>query len=409
MELEPRLRRFPRGWLGQVGGYIREFYLQFLRPHLAGLLPQPRPTAPPVVSIADSGELSDVVVFPVIDWGFLEQRPHHFARRLAEAGHRCFYLSTRFGPEQAVALPCTPPVWGVQLPGPHAFDLYRQHWSAAQQEIVWQGLQRMQQRYRIGSAVALVQHPFWTPLVVRAQKEWGWKIVYDCMDDHHAFPGVRDRLGEEQELARHCHCIITSHPRLAARFPGSLLVPNGADFDHFARPRAFRPLHHLARPIVGYHGMIGDWLDVPLLAEAARARPDWSFVLVGPRQGFGWLPLARLDNVHLLDAVAYCGLPCLVQDFDVGCIPFRPGPLTASTDPVKLYEMLAAGRPVVASGLEGNWEGVITAAPGCPLAPVLEVALADANPTRAQNFARENTWDQRFESFYQAAFWSRQA
>ena len=135
-------------------------------------------------------------------------------------------------------------------------------------------------------------------------------------------------------------------------------------YEHFARarddavqiPQAMRDMHGMhgmrgmRAPVFGFFGMIADWIDLDLIAELARRRPEWSFVLLGqPSTSID--VCADLSNVHLLGRVPFDALPGYCKAFDVGLIPFRINRLTQHVNPIKLREYLAAGLPVVSTDL----------------------------------------------------------
>jgi glycosyltransferase involved in cell wall biosynthesis len=147
-------------------------------------------------------------------------------------------------------------------------------------------------------------------------------------------------------------------------------------------------------------------LDLGLLVELARLRRDWSFALVGP-VGPGdpradVSTLAAEPNVHLLGARAYRDLPAVLRAADAGLIPYARNALTASIFPMKVYEYLAAGLPVVATplpALAGVGE-VITAPDAAGIARALEEALADDTAERRAERSRAaaaHSWDRRLE------------
>ncbi|MEG3072228.1 MAG: glycosyltransferase [Candidatus Syntrophopropionicum ammoniitolerans] len=109
-------------------------------------------------------------------------------------------------------------------------------------------------------------------------------------------------------------------------------------------------LQTLQGPVVGYVGAISAWFDQEMLAAAAHAHPEWSFVLVGPVDTDVSL-LDSLPNVRLTGHKPYSVLPAYLKGFDVTVIPFKINALTTGVNPVKLYEYLAAGRPIVSSDL----------------------------------------------------------
>jgi len=106
----------------------------------------------------------------------------------------------------------------------------------------------------------------------------------------------------------------------------------------------------LPRPVVGYVGAVSSWLDQELLAAVARAHRDWTVILIGPVDT-GVELLKSLPNVYFLGQKEYSLLPAYVKGFDVTVIPFKINDLTRGVNPVKLYEYLAAGRPVVSTAL----------------------------------------------------------
>ncbi len=132
-----------------------------------------------------------------------------------------------------------------------------------------------------------------------------------------------------------------------------LYLPNGVDYDHFAQPRAEIPadLASIPKPIAIYVGAVADWFDFDTLDQMTAALPQVSFVIIGPDD----LARARLrlrPNLHLLGSRPYEQLPAYLQHADVGLIPFDARghtELVESIHPLKLYEYLASGLPVVAT------------------------------------------------------------
>lgn len=186
------------------------------------------------------------------------------------------------------------------------------------------------------------------------------RVVYYCVDDFAGFSGFDAALVaslETRTIGLSDVVIATSEELYAAhrgRHPRVHLVSHGVDFAHFAAaphwPPERRPpeLGQIRRPILGYFGQISDYLDLELLAAAARRRPEWSFVLIGDRtHPVG--PLLGLPNVWLLGPRPYEELPGYCAAFDVGLIPFRMNRLVRAANPIKLREYLAAGLPVVSS------------------------------------------------------------
>lgn len=189
-------------------------------------------------------------------------------------------------------------------------------------------------------------------------------VVYYCVDEFSEFTGYDAAAiaAAEHRLIRRADLVITTARSLyeskrdVAPDPANVvLVPHGVDYDHFAlatSPNTTIPddLAALPRPILGFWGLIQDWLDLDLLAEVARARPNWSIVLIGEALT-DTAVLSALPNVHLLGRRPYASLPAYAKGFDVGLIPFRLNALTLAVNPIKLREYLSAGLPVVSTPL----------------------------------------------------------
>lgn len=185
--------------------------------------------------------------------------------------------------------------------------------------------------------------------------------LYYCVDAFGEFPGYDRGLIEqrERELIRKCDVVITTSPPLhdAKRqlHPNVHLVEHGVDHGHLSRAlRGDMPpaaeLRSMSKPVLGFVGVIGNWVDLGLVAGLARAWPEASIVMLGP-EATSRGPCAGLPNVHWLGPRNHETLPSYLSGFDVGLIPFKNLPLTYNANPIKLYEYLAAGVPVVSTTL----------------------------------------------------------
>ena len=258
------------------------------------------------------------------------------------------------------------------------------------------------------------------PSAARAMGSCGEEFaVYDCVDDYveqatssrgRAFVAAADRLAVERSrlVFASSRTMCERHRRLN---PATHLVPNVGDYEHFkqAVDRAIVPqeVGALASPIVGFAGnFIASKVDFDLLEQVARARPQWTVLLIGPAPGetvhrIG--VLAGLPNVHWLGQKPYAELPRYVAAFDVGLIPYVSNAYTRSCFPLKLYEYLAAGKPVVATGLPelaGMEPDVLLVDDAEALADAVERVLEcrnDEDEGRRIELASRNTWEARAE------------
>jgi glycosyltransferase involved in cell wall biosynthesis len=238
-------------------------------------------------------------------------------------------------------------------------------------------------------------------------------IVYHCVDDFSKFTGA-DKAGIaelERVLVEKSDLVIVSSDALydskRRANPNTFLVPHGVDYDHFNKaclpettiPDECRSLQH---PVIGFFGLVADWVDLSVVEYLARERPDWSLVLVGEIQT-DVSSLRKLPNVHLLGRRSYQDLPRYTKAFDVAILPFVVNDLTLAANPLKLREYLSAGLPLVATPLPevkklGNL--LRTASTPQDFLTEIEAWLAEGkcgpDPARASPMKPES-WDARVE------------
>jgi hypothetical protein len=187
-------------------------------------------------------------------------------------------------------------VYEVQMPGPSTLNLYHDDLDDDLLFRMIVALDELRTRVGIDDAVCVVQLPFWASLALGARTRWGWQTVYDCMDEHSGFlNNTSSMLRHEEELMKSSDLVVATSRSLLEKSSSlakqTALIPNACDFDHFNMRAKTNPLSHLGNPIVGYYGAIADWFDVGMISEAAAARPDWQFVLIGHTFGADISPL----------------------------------------------------------------------------------------------------------------------
>jgi glycosyltransferase involved in cell wall biosynthesis len=357
----------------------------------------------------------DIIYFSALAWGGAWQRFHHFASSFAER-NRVLYvepqlslpglLKRRQSLRQAFRLlrPAGRSLWVLFVPA--AFPRWpREGWwlRQANRALLAQGLHWARRELGFRRPIVWVN---WPPAVHLASIPGRALLCYDCADEFSAMPNAPSGIArEEAQLLREADLVFVSSRQLLeakrALRPALHLVPNAADYDHFARPAQPAPeLGKMARPIIGYVGSLAPWVDYELLGFVARARPGWSLALVGPIEG-DVSALRGLKNVHLLGRRPYRRLPCYVQGFDVALIPFQVDRLTRHVNPVKLYEYLAAGKPVVATRLpelEAFSHLVRVADSQAEFLEAVGEAAAERDEARIeerQKAARQHTWRAR--------------
>ena len=384
-------------------------------PSIAGQQPafnaahgQLEPASLPALPPPTAG-LPDVFVWAVIDWRFRVQRPQHLARALAARGHRVFYLSNEFADAPAPGFRVDPldpalPLHQVHFHVPGAPAIYRAMPGRLEVEALHASLGALLGWTGTREAIGIVQHPYWLPLV-RALPST--RVVYDCMDHHGGFENnAACVLEAEARLVADADLVIVTSEwlerEIAPHARATATIRNAGEFAHFsARPRkVFADPRR--RRVIGYYGAIAEWFDAALVRAVAEAQPEALVVLVGSDTAGVGAALADLANVRMVGEVPYADLPYWVHGFDVCLLPFKVIPLTLATNPVKVYEYLAAGKPVVSVDLPemAQFGDFVRVAAGADafVAAVAD-ALSGAGDQEAgqlrQAFAAGQTWDHR--------------
>lgn len=186
-------------------------------------------------------------------------------------------------------------------------------------------------------------------------------IVYHCVDrwwEFGEFDGGLMREYHERLCGQADVTFASSHELLLDCKPHTSrahLIRHGVDWDHFATAVQDPPpepddISDIEGPILGFFGLIHDWIDQDLLVSLARAFPDCTVVLLGKTR----VDVSRMEavpNIRLLGQKQYGDLPAYAARFDVGLVPFVVNELTLAVNPIKLREYLSAGVPVVSTAL----------------------------------------------------------
>jgi glycosyltransferase involved in cell wall biosynthesis len=289
-------------------------------------------------------------------WDFVYQRPNHLMARAARQFDVLFVEEPVWddGPARLELLP----VDGLTVVRPHLPG----EAEAAAAELdpgpaVSALLRRLLAQRGGGDPVLWYYTPMalsWTDGIHPAA------VVYDCMDELSAFRSAPQGLIDlETTLLRRADLVFTGGRSLyeakRARSPRVHCFPSSVDCDHFGRARDPQadPTDQAAipRPRLGYFGVIDERLDLELLGEVARRRPDWQVVLVGPVAKIDPADIPALPNVHQLGRKEYADLPAYLAGWDVALMPFARNEATRYISPTKTPEYLAGGVPVVSTSI----------------------------------------------------------
>jgi teichuronic acid biosynthesis glycosyltransferase TuaH len=239
--------------------------------------------------------------------------------------------------------------------------------------------------------------------------------VYQCVDPMIVPYDMKHGIVSEKKLVCESDVVICTSKALyrekSTQNPSTYFVPNGTDLGgkdfSQTQPYALHPkLSDIPRPIVGYLGTIERRINYPLIQKVILANSNLSFVFAGPiSEGFVPDELYKTPNVSFLGPIAHKDVEQVISNFDVAIIPFKKDEVSNTIFPIKLFEYLSAGIPVVASDFNedlkdyteqsveycGDWETFSTA---------IKAALknnGDEAKRIRKDLARKNTWEIRAE------------
>lgn len=314
----------------------------------------------------------DIVCFSA-DWTSDPTSKTHIMRRLARTnrvlwvdsiGYRTPKASARdlrraFAKARVIARGCRRVGERIWALSPPALPFYAHPWARRLNHrlvraAVGRAMRRLEFRDVIGWS-------FLPSAAVVAGKLGEKLLVYHCVDEFSEFSGVDGAvlLAMEADLARRADLVVVSAERLLQSKrrlnPNTFLVRHGVEVEHFGRaldPATTVPddLPRNDGPVIGFFGLLADWVDLELVCFLARERPHWQLVLIG-RADTDVAAVAGLDNVRLLGWRSYGELPRYAKGFDVAILPFRVNELTLAANPLKLREYLAAGLQVVSTAI----------------------------------------------------------
>lgn len=361
----------------------------------------------------------DVICFANIEWESRYQRPQQIMRQFARHGHRVFYvIASDFvkpgGAKRFRAVTVAPNIHEINLQGSGPLNFYYESLNEEMEQRFLSSLAELRHEFQIKSAVSIVHLSFWTPLVLTLRERWGWPVIYDCMDEWADFPNIgQEILEQEERLVRESDLLTVTAALLekkwSAKSKQCYLVRNGVEFDFFAsRYRPNKSLEDMPHPILGYYGALAEWVDFELIHFLARQRPDWNFVLIGDVFVDDLVDIDILPNVHLLGRRPYVEMPLYLYHFDVCLIPFKLDGVTHAVDPVKFYEYISSGKPVVAAPLVElllyNDYLYLADTPEDFLERI-DLALTENDPVLMHQriaLAKENDWRDRYQKLDRA-------
>lgn len=190
------------------------------------------------------------------------------------------------------------------------------------------------------------------------------KLIYYCVDEYTAFTGASKGLKEiEEDLFRKADLVVVSAEKLFESKHhfnrNTFIIRHGTDWNHFRTAlddatKFPEEIAHLPKPIIGFHGLLADWVDFELIKKTAEHFSHGSVVLIGKIAVDAEQKIKILDgvpNIHFLGRKPYSELPAYCKGFDVAVNPFAINELTLAANPLKVREYLAAGLPTVSTDI----------------------------------------------------------
>nr|WKN34463.1 glycosyltransferase [Tunicatimonas sp. TK19036] len=277
-------------------------------------------------------------------------------------------------------------------------------------------LQKLIRRQRIDEYIFINSHDFYLGRIYRWLPS-PFLYIYHCIDPIIKAYSARHGVYLEKEAATQADLVITTSPFLQRKMqqyhPKSYCVPNAANFalSHRAtlpETEMHPEVRKIAGPRVGYIGNIERRINYTWLTEIFTRRANWQLVMIGPRSD-QYIPesFLQLSNVHFIPPVPHHQLPNVLKAFDVAFIPFQKDEVSAQIYPLKLFEYMGSGKPVVTTDfnhevIEPFQEDIYVGATAVELEDAIEKALTEKEETRSRRriqIASQNDWAARGQQF----------
>lgn len=295
----------------------------------------------------------DIIVLSVIDWDFRFQRPQHLAKGLANLGHRTFYFNANYHKQDIDIKEKMNNLYVVTLSNQFGERIYDINFNSYVEQMK-QEMDRMLHGYNVRECTVIVEYPTWEPVARYLKEVFGFKVVFDYIDDYTGFEDTAHMglVQSTKDLLKISDLTIATSTFLAEKaneYSNNIkIIRNGTEFEVFNKASNTKKSNK--RPKVGYYGAIAEWFDISVVEHIAMNRPDIDVELIGNVSCDECNRLSKYKNVKFLGEKKYDELWKYLQEYDVCLIPFKSDiDLIKATNPVKFYEYLSAGKKIVAT------------------------------------------------------------
>ncbi|WP_207493528.1 glycosyltransferase family 1 protein [Aridibaculum aurantiacum] len=297
---------------------------------------------------------STIVCFSHLRWDFVYQRPQHLLSRFATMYSVYYVEEPVFDAKGEPTVTFTSKSDKLWVVVPHLPE------GTSPEDAILLQKQLLDKFLRKRKSQDLL---FWyyTPMALKFSGHYKAAFtVYDCMDELSHFKFAPPELTQlEDQLLERADIVFTGGHCLYEykkdRHKNIFPVPSSIDKKHFEQARTTKEepedQKNIQGPKLGFYGVIDERFDIELIGEMAEKRPEWQFVLLGPVVKIDPATLPRNKNIHYLGGKSYEQLPLYVSGWDVALIPFMLNDATRFISPTKTPEYLAAGVPVVSTGI----------------------------------------------------------
>lgn len=302
-----------------------------------------------------------IVVFSHLRWGFVWQRPQQFLSRFARKHPILFVEEPVFdvaeGGEARLQMHQVMP--NVSVACPHCPDSWSRRPDLPEKlrEFTQQAIEQMNTTGAFDQPLLWYYSPMDASWSLGQFQHRG--IVYDCMDELSQFTGAPKQLVDnERRLMQYADVVFTGGHELwnkkKQQHDNVHFFGCGVEVDHFGLamdPATSIPpdIDFMARPIIGWFGVIDERVDYHMVGEMARMQPNWSFAMIGPIVKVDPNLLPHAPNLFWLGSRDYTVLPNYCRAFDVCMMCFAINEATEYINPTKALEYLATGRPVIST------------------------------------------------------------